>query len=86
MEFESSLPRSQEPATGPYPKPDESIPCPHHISLRFLLILLSHLGLGLPSFLFASGKDCLRRSIGEVQPNKREDVSREMICRVADAT
>jgi hypothetical protein len=26
MESESSLPRSQEPATGPCPEPDESIP------------------------------------------------------------
>jgi hypothetical protein len=24
MEFEGSLPRPQEPATGPYPEPDES--------------------------------------------------------------
>jgi hypothetical protein len=26
MEPEGSLPRSQEPSTGPYPKPDESNP------------------------------------------------------------
>jgi hypothetical protein len=24
MELEGSLPRSQEPSTGPYPKPDQS--------------------------------------------------------------
>jgi len=86
MEFERSLPRSQEPATGAYPKPHESIPRPHHISLSFLLILSSHVVLGLPSVLFASGKEYLGRSIGEVQPNKRADVSREMICRMVDAT
>jgi hypothetical protein len=41
MEPESSLPCSQEPSTGPYPEPDQSI-----------LILNSHLRLGLPSGLF----------------------------------
>ena len=29
MEPEGSLPHSQEPATCPYPKPDQSSPCPH---------------------------------------------------------
>jgi hypothetical protein len=32
METEGSLPRSQEPAIGPYPEPDESSP---HLSTLF---------------------------------------------------
>ena len=53
MEPESSLPRLQVPATCPYPEPDQSSPClPHHNSWRSILILFSHLRLGLPSGLF----------------------------------
>jgi hypothetical protein len=44
MELEGSWPHSQEPTTGSYPEPNESN---QHIttmsSLRFMLILLSHL-------------------------------------------
>jgi hypothetical protein len=41
---EDLLPCSQEPSTGPYPEPDQLV-----------LILSSHLRLGLPSDLFPSG-------------------------------
>jgi hypothetical protein len=47
MEHEYSLPRSQEPSTGPYPEPDQS--CQYHLTLSI------HLHLGLPSVLFFSG-------------------------------
>jgi hypothetical protein len=54
MEPEGSLPCSQEPSTGPYPEPDRSNPH-HSIPLRFILILSTHLRLGLPGGLFPSG-------------------------------
>jgi len=56
MEPECSLPQSQAPATCPYPEPDWSSPYPPHpTSWRSILILSSHLRLGLPSGLFPSG-------------------------------
>jgi hypothetical protein len=53
MEPEGSLPCSQEPSTGPYPEPDQTIPS-HLISLRSILVLSTHLRLGLPNGLFPS--------------------------------
>jgi hypothetical protein len=47
---EGSLPIWQKPSTCPYREPDESSAVP----LRFILILSSHLRLGLPSDLFPS--------------------------------
>jgi hypothetical protein len=57
MEPEGSLPRSQEPSTGPYPQPDQCSPRHPILSsfLRFILILLSHLRLYLSSGPFPSG-------------------------------
>ena len=55
-ELEGSLPHSQEPATSPYPEPAQSSPYPHIPTYwRYILILTSHLRLGLPSCLFPSG-------------------------------
>jgi hypothetical protein len=48
MEPEDPLACSQEPSTGPYPEPDQSNPY-HPITLRSILILSTHLRLGLPS-------------------------------------
>jgi hypothetical protein len=56
MDPEGLLPCSQEPSTGPYPELDQ--PNPYHpilISLRSILILFTHLRLGLPSGLLPSG-------------------------------
>ena len=48
--------RSQKPATCPYSKPGKSSPCPlYPTPWRSILILSSHLRLGLPSGLFPSG-------------------------------
>ena len=53
MEPEGALPQSQVPANCPYPEPARS--SPHPPSWRSILILSSHLRLGLPSGLFPSG-------------------------------
>jgi hypothetical protein len=56
MEPDGLLRCSQEPATGPYPQPDDPVHIlSHPISPRFILILSSHLGLGLTSGLPRSG-------------------------------
>jgi hypothetical protein len=55
MEPEDSVLWSEEPATGPYPEPDKSSPLPRTISLRSMLILFSHLHVGLFNCLVASG-------------------------------
>ena len=56
MEPEGSLSHLKESTTCRYPKPDQSSPCtPHHTSRKSILILSSHLWLGLPSGLFPSG-------------------------------
>jgi hypothetical protein len=56
MEPEGSIPHSQEFSTCPYPEPDQS--SPHHpnpTSPRSILILSTHLHLGLPIGLLPSG-------------------------------
>ena len=56
MEPQSSLPYSQAPATCPYPESTPSSPHnPFPTSWRSILILSSHLHLGLPNGLFPSG-------------------------------
>ena len=56
MEPEGSLPHSQVPATCPYPEPARSsVMPPYPTSWRSILILSSHLSLGLRSCLFPSG-------------------------------
>ena len=53
---EGSLPHSQASATCLYPGPAQSSPyTPHPTSWRSILILSTHLRLGLPSGLFPSG-------------------------------
>ena len=54
MEPEGSSPYSQEPTNCPYPGPEWSRPFPHPTSQRSILILSSHLRLGVPSDLIPS--------------------------------
>jgi hypothetical protein len=54
MEPEGLLLHLPEPATCPYPEPDQSSLCPNTTSIRFVLILSSYLRLGLPSALLPS--------------------------------
>jgi hypothetical protein len=54
MEPKDSLPHSQQPAICPYREPVRSTPCPNPTSLRSILILSSHLRLGLTSGLVPS--------------------------------
>jgi hypothetical protein len=54
-EPKGSSPCSQEPSTGPCPEPDRSSPYHPILSLRSILILSTHLRLGLPNGLFPSG-------------------------------
>jgi hypothetical protein len=56
METKGSLPCSQQPSSGPYPEPDESSPYHPNLSrLKSVLILSTHLRVGLPSGLIFSG-------------------------------
>jgi hypothetical protein len=54
MELKSSLPCAQEASTGSYPESDKSIHT-NPSNLRSILILSTHLHLGLSSSLFPSG-------------------------------
>ena len=55
METESSVLQSKQSATCPCSEPDQSRPWPHPTFWRSILILSSHLILGLPCGLFPSG-------------------------------
>ena len=56
MELQGSLPHSQVPATCPYSEPALSSPYPQHLtSWISILILSTHLLLGLPNSLLSSG-------------------------------
>jgi hypothetical protein len=59
----SSSPHLQEPATRPYPKPDKSNKRSHPIFWTSILILDSHLCLGLASGLSPSGLPKIRDAL-----------------------
>jgi hypothetical protein len=51
MKPEGSLPCSQQPSSGPYPEPDQSSSYHPIVCQKYILILYTHLHLGLPSVL-----------------------------------
>ena len=55
MELEGSLPHSQEPDTCPFPGPGRASPWPLPTSRRSILILSSHIRLGLSGGLLSLG-------------------------------
>jgi len=55
MELGGSLQHSQEPTICPYPESDQEIPRPRFTCLKAILILSSHLCLGLMSGLLPLG-------------------------------
>jgi hypothetical protein len=72
---EGSLQHSQAPTTCPYRKSQQSSPCipiPHHTSWRYILILSSHLCLGVPSSLSLRSphpKPCMQLSCLQYVPH-----------------
>jgi hypothetical protein len=73
MEPKESLPSLQDFAISPYHKPDEF--SPHTLtpgSLRTILILSSHLGLGLPSSFFSSSLS--KPTINETRKSSKASV------------
>ena len=54
MDPKGSLSHSQQPATCSYPQPEQPSECPPPHYLKILLILSSHLRLGLPIDIFPS--------------------------------
>ena len=61
MKPECSLPHPQNFITCSYPKPERSSPCPHSTSQRSILILSSHIRLGLPSGILSLPKSIKNR-------------------------
>jgi len=55
MKREGLFQHPQDHAPRPYPEPEQSTLCPHPIYWRSILMLYSHLYLGISSGLFPSG-------------------------------
>jgi hypothetical protein len=49
IEYEDSLPRSQQPACGPYQEPDNLFQLSYPVCFKSMLILYSCLRLGIPT-------------------------------------
>jgi hypothetical protein len=83
MEPKGSLPRSQQPFTGPYLESEQPSPCRPILSLRYILILSTHLCLGLFSWLSHPNLICIPlRPIRATFPAHQSWTSRNMAYKI----
>jgi hypothetical protein len=81
MELECSFPCLQEPATDPYPEPDQSSPHPPEIFKSHFKIILSSALRSSSGFFFGGGFAPKLRTV-LFPGNASEDNERTLICKI----